>query len=74
MDGPYWITAVSQGTNLLLRCIEDRRGAGLVYEVAVQFDDFKRELLTFARDVSAACKAAGIASPDLDALRCYLPN
>ena len=74
MDGPYWITAVSQGTSLLLRCIEDRRGAGLVYEVAVQFDDFKRELLTFARDVSAACKAAGIASPDLDALRCYLPN
>ncbi len=60
MDGPYWITAVSQGRNLLLRCTEDRRGGGLVYEVVVQLDDLKRELIAFATDVSVACKAAGI--------------
>ena len=74
MDGPYWVTAVSRGTNLLLRCIEDRRGAGLVYEVVVQVDDLKRELITFARDVSVACKAAGIESADLDELRSHLPS
>jgi hypothetical protein len=74
MDGPYWITAVSQGTNLLLRYIEDRRGAGLAYEVVVQLDDLKRELIAFARDVSVACKAAGIKSADLDELRSHLPG
>jgi hypothetical protein len=74
MDGPYRITAVSQGTNLLLRCIEDRRDTGLVYEIVVRVDDLKRELLTFARDVSVACKAARIESADLDGLRRHLPN
>ena len=74
MDGPYWITAVSQGTNLLLRCIEDRRGAGLVYQVVISIDDLKRELITLARDVSVACKAAGIESADLDELRSHLPS
>jgi hypothetical protein len=74
MDGPYWISAVSRGTNLLLRCVEDRGGAGLVYEVVVQVDDLKRELITFARDVSVACKAAGIESTDLDELRSHLPS
>ena len=62
------------GTNLLLRCIEDRQGAGLVYEVVVQSDDLKRELIAFARGVSVACKAAGIESPDLDELRSHLPS
>ena len=74
MDGPYWITAVSQGTDLVLRCIEDRRGAGLVYQVVIQLDDLKRELITLARDVSVACKAAGIESADLDELRSHLPS
>ena len=74
MDGPYWITAVSRGKNLLLRCIEDRRGASLLCEVVLQADDLKRELLTFARNVSVACKAAGINSADLDELRRHLPN
>ena len=74
MDGPYWITAVPQGTNLRLLCIEDRRDVGLVYEVVVQVEDLKRELRTFARDLSVACKAAGIESADLDELRCHLPN
>jgi hypothetical protein len=74
MDGPYWITAVSQGTFLLFHCTEGRRGADLPYEVVVQVDDLKRELLTFARNVSVACKRAGIESADLDELRRNLPN
>jgi hypothetical protein len=74
MDGPYWITAVSQGTNVLLQCIEDRRDAGLIYEIVTETDDLKRELLAFALDVSVACKAAGIESADLDELRRHLPN
>jgi len=74
MDGPYWITAVSQGRKLKLRCIDNHRDAGLVCEVVVQMNDLKRELNTFARDVSVACKAAGIESPDLDELRSNLPS
>ena len=74
MDGPYWITAVSQGRKLKLRCIDNHPDAGLVYEVVVQMNDLKRELNTFARDVSVACKAAGIESPDLDELRSNLPS
>jgi hypothetical protein len=73
VDGPYWITVISQGKRLRLRCTEDRRG-GVVYEVVVEAADLKRELLTFARDVSLACKRAGIQSIDLDELRSHLPN
>lgn len=72
MDGPYRITAISQGAGLLLRCTGDRRDARLPYEVAIQTDDLKRELLTFARSVLAACKEAQIESIDLDGLRTYL--
>ena len=75
MDGPFWITAVSQRTNLLLlRCVEDRREADGVCETTVQVDVLERELRVFARDVSVACKRAGIKSTDLDALRSQLPN
>jgi hypothetical protein len=74
MDGPYWITAVFQGAFLRFHCTEGRRGAGLQYEVVVQVDDLKRELLTFAWSVSVACKRAGIESADLDELRRNLPN
>jgi hypothetical protein len=75
MDGPFWITAVSQGTNLLLlRCVEDHRDVDSVYEVTVQVDVLERELRAFARDVSVACKRAGIKSSDLDELRNRLPN
>jgi hypothetical protein len=74
MDGPYWITAISQGTFLLFHCTENRRDADLPYEVVVQIGDLKRELLTFARNVSVACKRAGIESADLDELRRHLPH
>lgn len=74
MDGPYRITAISLGTKLLLRCIEDRQGAGLVHEIVVVAADLKRELHTFASNVSAACKAVGIDSADLDELRRHLQS
>jgi hypothetical protein len=42
MDGPYWITVVSQEGGLLLRCTEDRRGAGVVYELRAKLGDLER--------------------------------
>ncbi len=74
MDGPYWITVVSQEGGLLLRCTEDRRGAGVVYEPRVKLSDLTGEIFTFARRVSDACKMAGISSVDLDNMRIALPN
>jgi hypothetical protein len=75
MEGSFWITAVSQGTNvLLLRCVEDHRDVDSVYEITVQIDVLEGELCAFARDVSVACKRAGIKSTDLDELRSRLPN
>jgi hypothetical protein len=74
MDGPYWITVVSQEGELLLRCTEDRRGAGVVYELRVKLSDLTGEIFTFARKVSDACKTAGINSVDLDNMRTALPN
>lgn len=70
MDGPYWITLIVQGdSRLLLRCIEDRRGAGIAYEVVVGVEELERELLKFAREVLGACSSAGIETADLDDLR-----
>jgi hypothetical protein len=70
MDGPYQINVVPDGKGLLLRCVERRlQGPHLLHEAVVQTDDFKRELLTFAHNVSVACRDAGIESMDLDELR-----
>ncbi len=74
MDGPYWIRIVSQADTLLLVCVEDRRGAGPVCEVLVDTDQLRGELVGLARSVSAACREAGIESPDLNTLRSLLPN
>jgi len=74
MDGPYSITAVARGPNLLLRCTEDRTGAGTLYEVVVGVEDLKRELMTLARQLSTACARAKIESADLDELRKHLPK
>ncbi|MGJ4973112.1 hypothetical protein ACQR1N_32100 [Bradyrhizobium sp. HKCCYLRH1073] len=74
MDGPYWITIIAQENRLLLQCIEDRRGAGVVYEFTTNIDDLTSEVLAFACRVSEACKAAAISSVDLDRLRAMLPN
>jgi hypothetical protein len=74
MDGPYWITVVSREGDLLLRCTEDRRGAGVVCEIGVELSDLVGEIFTFARKVSDACKSAGIRSVDLDNMRTALPD
>jgi hypothetical protein len=74
MDGPYWITVVAQEGELLLRCTEDRRGAGVVYELRVKLNDLTGEIFAFARKVSDACKTAGISSVDVDSMRSALPN
>jgi hypothetical protein len=74
MDGPYWITVVSQEGRLLLRCTEDRRGAGVVHEHRVELSDLTGKIFTFARRVSDACKTAGVSSAALDDMRTGLPN
>ena len=73
MDGPYWMTAVPEGEDgLLLSCVEDRRGAGAIFEVLVNERDLRRELMAVARSVSCACESAGIESADLNELRTRL--
>jgi hypothetical protein len=74
MDGPYWITGIAQGQNILLRCTEDRVGAGVLYEVVVALKDLRRELTSFSSQLLRACTQAGIQSEDLDDLVRQLPN
>jgi hypothetical protein len=74
MDGPYWITVASHEEEAILRCTEDRRGAGVAHEVRVRLIDLTGEIFSYARKVSDACKAAGISSADLDGMRTGLPN
>jgi hypothetical protein len=74
MDGPYWITVVRKEGGLLLRCTEDRRGAGILHECRLRLDDLTGEIFNFARNVSEACKLAEISSIDLDNMRGALPN
>jgi hypothetical protein len=74
MDGPYWITVASHEGDAILRCTEDRQGAGAVYEAKVKLIDLTAEIFSYARKVSDACKAAGISSADLDNMRTGLPN
>ncbi|WP_437905530.1 hypothetical protein WME95_45820 [Sorangium sp. So ce327] len=75
MDGPYWITLTRQdGNAALLRCTEDRRGAGVVHEEYIDLPDFAAQVRRTARQVASACHRSGIESSDVDALRRYLPN
>jgi hypothetical protein len=70
MDGPYWITALLQGdSSVLLRCTEDRAGAGIVHESIVEIDDLSSSIMQFARDVVGACSDAKIQSNDLSELQ-----
>jgi len=69
MDGPYRITAIATGPGVLLRCKEVRTGAEVLYEVAVGLEDLKREVVTFACQLSNACAQANIQSTELDKLR-----
>jgi len=73
MDGPYWITARTlEDSRVLLRCIEDRCGGGVVLEAEVGKDELMRELLRLASEVTKACADAAIESPDVTELRRYL--
>jgi hypothetical protein len=73
MDGPYRIVIVAQeGANLLLRCIDDRQNAKVVYEAVVGVGDLRRELTNLANEVSQACAKARIKSVELDRLRRHL--
>ena len=74
MDGPYWITAIAQGRDVLLRCTEDRIGAGVLYEVTVAVEHLKYELMSFSSRLLSACAKADIRSAILDDLRRHLPN
>jgi hypothetical protein len=74
MDGPYWITVISQEGALSLRCTEDRRGEDVLHELNVELSDLTGEIFAFARNVSNACKTAGISSVDLDNMRTALPS
>ena len=74
MDGPYWVDIVSEGSSVVLRCTEDRKGAGQIYEELVSRDVLERELHKLANDVLRACSEARIASADLDIIRSYLGN
>jgi hypothetical protein len=43
MDGTYWITVASHEGEAILRCTEDRRDVGVVYEVRVRLIDLTAE-------------------------------
>lgn len=74
MDGPYWISVLYREQDLLLRCTEDRGGAGVVEELGVKLSNLTGEIFSFARRVSDACKMARISSVDLDNMRTALPS
>lgn len=75
MDGPYWITLTRHDNNAaLLRCTEDRRGAGVVHEEYIDLPVFTAQVRRIARQVASACHRSGIESSDVDALRRYLPT
>jgi len=74
MDGPYWITVASHEGEAVLRCTEERRGAGVTYEAKVKLIDLTAEIFSYASKVSDACRAAGISSTDLGNMRTALPN
>lgn len=66
MDGPYWISvSASKGSRVLLRCVEDRPGAGVVAETEIELEELKRELYRVSREIMAACGDAGFESADV---------
>lgn len=70
MDGPYWITAsLGVGNAVLLRCVEDRRGAGVVHEEQVTLASLAAQVNSFAQQVVSACARRGLESSDVTSLR-----
>ncbi len=75
MDGPYWLTLTRQdGDDVQIRCIEDRKGAGVVHEELISLQDFSKQVRKLARQVASACQRYRFESSDVDELRKYLPN
>ena len=75
MDGPYWLTLTRQDNHdVYIRCIEDRKDAGVVHEERVPFKEFSTHVLRLARQVASACQRYRFESSDVDELRKYLPN
>lgn len=75
MDGPYWVAVVPQdASSVLLRCTEDRKGAGVATEELVDRDVLRSELQKLGNEVLRACAEARIESRDLDGIRSYLMN
>ncbi len=75
MDGPYWLMLTRQdGDDVQIRCIEDRKGAGVVHEELISLQDFSKQVRKLARQVASACQRYRFESSDVDELRKYLPN
>ncbi len=75
MDGPYWIEVVrGDGGTVALRCVEDRRGMGVVHEERMGLAELIREVRTLVVDVASACVRGGIDSDDVAKIRAYLPS
>ena len=75
MDGPYWIAVLlGVGDTILLRCIDDHRGAGVVHEGLINLETLAAQVHRFARQVVSACIRRGLESSDVSLLRKYLPN
>lgn len=70
MDGSYSITVIpSEGDTVLLRCVEDRSGAGVIAEYATGRRELAAEIRNLAASVFNACRERGIQSPDLERIR-----
>lgn len=76
MDGPYWVTVVSQeDSSLLLRCTEDRQEARILHEINVSTSDLRSEVAKFAHELLQACSKQGIReTDDLEQLKRRLLN
>lgn len=75
MDGPYWVTLSLEAVHVvILRCTEDRVGAGVVHEEHVDLDALVELVRGFAERVLSACVRCGLESIDVDSLRKSVSN
>lgn len=75
MDGPYWVEVLrTTESSVLLRCVEDRPGNGIVYESTVKIDDLGSCLRKFARDIVTTCAEYNIESTDVSELKRNIGN
>ena len=75
MDGPYWISLTRHRDGaVLLRCVEDRKGAGVVHEEFIDYPAFRAQVRWTVNQVVSACRRIGIESSEVGILRRYLSN